>query len=252
MFGRGDLKELREALDACGCDMNAFKHWQRSYEKLMKQLPSVCVQYEDALRTTQEVYETAQELEDLMVSGRSDIRRDFAGLLKTMKKVQNTFDHEFIVSSTDREFHSTYASVLKLGVKALEDGQQRLILQSELENLLELLKENLGKEEPRLAALCFFYQEHTDGELENVPPSGRVERIVQVYEEEFVRPIAQMLLSCIPYADSRREALAPGGRREQREARQLELLWNRPGENRTERERAERILRELMERGETE
>ena len=161
MFGRDDLKEIREALQICGCDMNAFKRWQRKYEKLVKQMPSVREQYENALRTTQEVYVIAQELERLIVQNQIRERenmKDFSALLKDLKKVQNSFDHEFIISREDREFHSTYESILRLGTKALEDVQQKLILQSEIENLLALLKENLEKEEPRLEALCFFYQ----------------------------------------------------------------------------------------------
>lgn len=251
MFGREGLKELKEALAACGCDMNTFKSWQRQYEKLIKQMPSVRAQYENALFTTQEVYVIAQELEKMIVDRGEAVRKEFAGMLKNLKKVKNTFDHEFIISREDREFHSTFDSILKLGVKALDDAQQRLILQSEIENLLALLKENLEKEEPQLYALCFFYQEHSDQELMELPPSKRVERIVEQYQNEFVKPIVQMLVECIPYADSRRQELEnSGGRHEKRQAQQLSPLWSRSGETKQVQERAMRIYQELMDRGE--
>lgn len=259
MFGRDDLKDLRGALAACGCDMNAFKDWQRQYGRLMKQMPSVRTQYENALVTTQEVYVTAQELERVLVAVQAggagvpgrDAEKEFAAMIKDLKKVQNTFDHAFLISSDDREFHSTYDSVLRLGAKALKDGQQRLILQSEVENLLALLKENLQKEEPQLCALCFFYQEHADRELAELPPAKRVERIVDIYREEFEKPIMRILLSGISYADSRRAELERcDGRRERREAERLRFLWNSPGSKKSAGERAQEILDELTDRGE--
>ena len=72
--------------------------------------------------------------------------------------MQNNFDHEFLVSKEDQEFHSTYDTILRLGMKALNASDQKLLLQSEIENLLALLKENLEKEEPKIEALTFYYQ----------------------------------------------------------------------------------------------
>lgn len=258
MFGKDDLKELREALAVCGCDMNAFKSWQRQYEKLMKQMPSVRGQYESALCAAQEAYETAQELERMLVEAKTvydgspdqETVKEFTAMLKSLKKMQGSYAHEFVISRDDREFHSTYESIVKLGAKALEQPQQRLILQSEIENLLALLKENLEREKPVLHALCFFYQEHSDMELQDLSPTARLERIGQVYRTEFTDPISKMLLECIAQADSRQEELeAAADRQAKKEAQQLKLLWNRPGEQRHSSERTKRILQELMEKG---
>ena len=54
--------------------------------------------------------------------------------------MQNNFDHEFLVNKEDQEFHSTYDTILRLGMKALNASDQKLLLQSEIENLLALLK----------------------------------------------------------------------------------------------------------------
>lgn len=208
MFGKDDLWELKETLLACGCDRNEFKSWQRQYERLMKQLPSVRRQYESALCAAQEIYDTARELEQMLVEAKEaadgkpdkESTKDFAAMLKALKKLQSTCDHEFVIGRDDREFHSTYESILKLGAKALETPQQRLILQSEIENLLSLLKENLEREKPGLHALCFFYQEHSDEELMELPPAVRLERIAQVYRTEFTDPLSRMM-ECIPQAE---------------------------------------------------
>ena len=205
MFGRDDLKEIREALQICGCDMNAFKRWQRKYEKLVKQMPSVREQYENALRTTQEVYVIAQELERLIVQNQIRERenmKDFSALLKDLKKVQNSFDHEFIISREDREFHSTYESILRLGTKALEDVQQKLILQSEIENLIALTKEGLERERPELFALTFFYLEHSNAELAELNFAQKVDRVMQIYNNDFIKPIENQLIFCIKQAQA--------------------------------------------------
>lgn len=250
MFGKYDLRELKEALDVCSCDMNCFRHWQRQYERLMKQLPYVREQYENALYTAQEVYVTVQELEQIIVKRPDREKWEFQGLIKSLKKVQNTFDHEFMISREDKEFHSTYESILRLGVKALGDEQRRLILQSEIENLLAILEENLEKEEPRFEALCFFYQEHEVAELAELTPAGRMERIEELYQSEFVQPMVQLLADAMFYADSRRDELEySSGRRGKREAELIRVLWNRAGEELPPPERARRVVQELMSRG---
>ena len=91
--------------------------------------------------------------------------------------MQNNFDHEFLVSKEDQEFHSTYDTILRLGMKALNASDQKLLLQSEIENLLALLKENLEKEEPKIEALTFYYQLGSDQELAQLPPAEKLEKL---------------------------------------------------------------------------
>mgnify|MGYP000787048453 CR=1 FL=1 len=106
--------------------------------------------------------------------------------------MQNNFDHEFLVSKEDQEFHSTYDTILRLGMKALNASDQKLLLQSEIENLLALLKENLEKEEPKIEALTFYYQLGSDQELAQLPPAEKLEKITYFYEHEFRQPILQL------------------------------------------------------------
>lgn len=245
---KDDWRVVREALLAAGCDKGSVRQWQKKYERLAKQMPQVKEQYQRARNSTAKAEELAQRMEELLVQGTAgrETEKVFSEILREMKQLRGTFDNEFLVSREDREVHSTYDSILKLGVQALGEQEQRLLLQSEIENLLSLLKENLEKERPDFMALGFFYQEHTDGELVNLPPAERLERIAAVYREEFYRPIEELLLTAIPLADSRMEELLKGqGRRSRSEAEQLGILWNRPGEQRPAKVRAEWIIREL-------
>lgn len=250
MMEKEDWSVIREALLAAGCDKNKLKQWQKKYEKLLKQLPDMRKQYHNARTMTTRVEELAKGMEKWLVQETMVDRngqKDIAEALKEMKRLQGSFDNEFLISREDREFHSTYDSILKLGLKALEQEDQRLLLQSEIENLLSMLRENLEKIRPDLTQLAFFYQGHTDEELVNLPPAERLEKVAQVYREELYTPIEELVLAAIPLADSRMEELLKRGDRKSRsEAEQLGILWNRPGEQRPASVRAEWILGELL------
>lgn len=206
MFGRDDLKDVRDALKQADCDKAEFKLWQKKYEKLAKQMPSVRGQYENARAAVVRVEAIVQDLVERIVqkqiSDRSD-KRIFADGLKELKKMQNSVDHEFLISRDDKEFHSTYDSILRLGIGALEPSDQRLILQSEMENLLDLLREHMDKEQPSFLELAFFYQEHSDRELVNLPHSKRIQKIQDIYRNDFLRPIENLMLEAMPPEQAR-------------------------------------------------
>ncbi|MCD7709444.1 MAG: hypothetical protein LUI02_06175 [Clostridiales bacterium] len=201
MIGRDGLKALRAELMAAGCDMTGFKRWQRAYEKLQRQFPAARDRYEAALAATQDVQRTAQEMERLIIDGTfsgRDGQKRMAELFHELRRRQGAFYHEFIVSPDDRELSSTYSSILSIGAKALENPDSRLILQSEIENLLELLKENLAKERPDTVRLAAFYSAHSDGELSQLSSTARLQRISDVYESEFVNPIEALMSGKMP------------------------------------------------------
>ncbi|MCM1107050.1 MAG: hypothetical protein NC355_08915 [Blautia sp.] len=249
-MGKDEMRVVREALLATDCDRGKLKLWQKKYDHFIKQFPQVKEQYQRARTSTLRVEELAQRMDKLLVQeGEIDKegQKAFTEALKELKRLQGGFANEFIISREDKEFHSTYESILKLGTKALEEPEQRLILQSEVENLLSLLKENLLKDKPEMAPLCFFYQSHTDKELVDLPPAERLARIAQVYKEEFYAPIEELLLIAIPLADSRMDALLMRNDRKSRnESELLGILWNRPGEQRPAVERAEWLIGELL------
>ena len=94
---------------------------------------------------TKRVQEDAQLMEQMLIAEQTADRKEFGRLLKDLRQMQNNFDHEFLVSKEDQEFHSTYDTILRLGMKALNASDQKLLLQSEIENLLALLKGESGK-----------------------------------------------------------------------------------------------------------
>ena len=113
MFGKDDeLEKVKSALAAMDGDMSAFRVWQKQYDKLNRQWQAVQERYQKARQTTEQVHRSAKQLEEILVGDAQGRRKEAAQILKDWKRLQNGFDHEFLISKEDREFHSTYDTCL--------------------------------------------------------------------------------------------------------------------------------------------
>lgn len=240
MFGRNDFVEnVKSALAAVDCDMGAFRSWQKMYDKLKKKKSEQEDRYRRCREQTKRVQEDAQLMEHMLTTAQSVDGKEFGRLLKDLRQMQNSFDHEFLVSKEDQEFHSTYDTILRLGTKALNAPDQKLLLQSEIENLLALLKENLEKEEPEIAALTFYYQFGSDQELAQLPPAEKLSKITYFYEHEFRQPILQLLENGISRAGQLKDTYeAATDRASRKKYEMLQVLFDGQPEH---------ILEQLME-----
>ncbi len=240
MFGRNDFVEnVKSALAAVDCDMGAFRSWQKMYDKLKKKKSEQEDRYRRCREQTKRVQEDAQLMEHMLTTAQSVDGKEFGRLLKDLRQMQNSFDHEFLVSKEDQEFHSTYDTILRLGTKALNAPDQKLLLQSEIENLLALLKENLEKEEPKIEALTFYYQLGSDQELAQLPPAEKLEKITYFYEHEFRQPILQLLENGISRAGQLKDTYeAATDRASRKKYEMLQVLFDGQPEH---------ILEQLME-----
>ncbi len=240
MFGRNDFVEnVKSALAAVDCDMGAFRSWQKMYDKLKKKKSEQEDRYRRCREQTKRVQEDAQLMEHMLTTAQSVDGKEFGRLLKDLRQMQNSFDHEFLVSKEDQEFHSTYDTILRLGTKALNAPDQKLLLQSEIENLLALLKENLEKEEPKIEALTFYYQLGSDQELAQLPPAEKLEKITYFYEREFRQPILQLLENGISRAGQLKDTYeAATDRASRKKYEMLQVLFDGQPEH---------ILEQLME-----
>lgn len=240
MFGRNDFVEnVKSALAAVDCDMGAFRSWQKQYDRLKKKQKEQKERYERCREQTKRVQEDVQLMEQMLIAEQTADRKEFGRLLKDLRQMQNNFDHEFLVSKEDQEFHSTYDTILRLGMKALNAPDQKLLLQSETENLLALLKENLEKEEPKIEALTFYYQLGSDQELAQLPPAEKLEKITYFYEREFRQPILQLLENGISRAGQLKDIYeAATDRASRKKYEMLQVLFDGQPEH---------ILEQLME-----
>ena len=69
-----------------------------------------------------------------------------------------------------------------------------MILQSEVENLLALTKEALDKEWPSFKAMAYFYLNHDDKEISDLPHADKVARVTDLYMNEFYNPMYRELI----------------------------------------------------------
>ena len=200
MFGEDEeIRQLKKALQAAGCDMAVVKKWQRQLEWTRKQRPSVYAAYMEARSALVHADTYLKQVQQLLTGKEAWTKerfRELSGIRKELKKLENVFDHEFLVSRDDKEFHLTYQSILKQMDKFDGTDDMRIFLLSEVENILALIREDLEKERPDAAVLAFFYLGHTDAELTALPPVGRLVHISSVYEKEFLQPILEEVAKC--------------------------------------------------------
>ena len=197
MFGEDRrIRELKRRLSQAGCDMEVVKNWQRQLERMQKQYPVQCQQFDNARKSLLEVEAYAKNIEALLVrrdAWTPDKKRELFSIQKELKKRKNAYIHEFLVSKEDKDFHLTYETMIKLIDQFDGSGDHAIILQSETENLLAMIKEDLEKEIPDMLALTYFYIVGSDRELVDLPPKERLEKIKRVYEMEFIRPMERQL-----------------------------------------------------------
>ena len=192
------IREIKKTMLAADCNRTAVRAWFKLYDKTLKRAEEAKEEYQKCLHNTITVQEYGKQLEQVMVQkasgGRESQLRQFG---KDLKRIQGAIAHEFIISSQNQEFFSTYQSLLKLLKQPLDDQQRELILHSEIENLLALLEEGLALEKPHFFALGFFHMEHTDQELYDMPASEKRQYILNLYERGFLLPIRRELLGAM-------------------------------------------------------
>lgn len=190
-FGFEDsLRELKKELKAVGMDMPFIKDWQKSYDKVKKQSPVIQAQYTKAKSDLMKVYDLLKDMEQQLIAGKDDMSQ----VGKDLKQYKSSFNHEFLIGKEDSEFHLTFQTILTLCEKKLSTQKDVLILQSEVENLLAVTKEALEKEWPAFRAMAFFYIDRTDKDISDLPHSDKVEKVQRIYEDEFIKPMSQVLV----------------------------------------------------------
>lgn len=198
MFFDDSLKGLKKELKAVGTDVSFVKNWQKTYDKVRKQKPILEGQYVQTKKELQIVYAVLKEMEQLFISCKEgadvlQVQKKLDEFVKDMKKYQKDFILEFLIGKEDKEFHLTYSAIITLGEKKITEKKDTLIIQSEVENLMAITKEALDKAWPDFRAMSYFYLEHTDKELLELPHGEKIEKVTQMYEREFYNPMFQVL-----------------------------------------------------------
>jgi hypothetical protein len=212
LFGEDEaIRQLKRKLQAHGCDAESVKKWGKQLLTVKRQLPGTWGQYQTSLANlrTIEVYmkKLQVRLSERKVWDR-DTLKDIQATYRNMKKMSTSFDNEFVVSREDHEFHLIYDTICRLMDKFDGADDTRILLLSEVENILALIREKLDREMPDAVALSYFYLNHKDDELVSLPPESRLERITEVYENEFLKDVRMQTASGSMTSDELHQAIA--------------------------------------------
>jgi hypothetical protein len=186
------LKSLKRDLKDAGVDFGFIRQWQKNYDKVRVQAPVLESQYQVAKQELQTVLSLIMDMEQQLIAGTVS-KESLAVFSKEMKKYQGHFNQEFLIGKADTDFQTTYVSIIKLCDKDMNVKGNALILQSEIENLMAVIKEAMGKEWPDFKALAFFYIERTDRELTELPHPEKTAKVKNIYEAEFNQPFRNAL-----------------------------------------------------------
>lgn len=186
------LKSLKRELKDAGVEMGFIRQWQKNYDKVRAQEQVLSTQYSIAKQEIEQVLLLLKGMEQQLISGSVD-REKVMVFAKEMKKYQGHFNQEFLIGKADSDFQSTYISIIKQCEKDLSDKGNRLILQSEIENLMAVTKEALEKQWPDFKAMAFFYIGRSDSDISELPHADKVVKVEKIYETEFLSPLRNAL-----------------------------------------------------------
>lgn len=207
MFGTSpEIKKFQKMMKKEGADMKIVRSWCKSLRKMRKNLDGITEVYRSARSKAEKVDVILKKMEQVLIitTGRvptAEEKNVISSGVRELKRYSGGCDHIFVISLDDREFHLTYDTILKLGENYSGQERDRLILQSEVENLLALTKENLDKEQPDMMELSFFYLRRSDKELSELPPSERLAKVRRVYQHEFMDKISGQVKSALGQSD---------------------------------------------------
>ena len=206
-----DQKKLLKLLKDSGADMTQVKEWFRKLDRVRKLAPSVVGKYQSAFGSLQEGERICMRLDELLMadsfaidkrSGELTVgtlyetgnRKEILSLMKELKKQRNRFDHIIVIQETDTQFHLIYDAVLKMGSAYTGAEGEQLIFQSEVENLLDLMRDCLRRRQPDFAAYTFYSLEHGEELLQELPPEECLGKIERVYRREFTGVMERILV----------------------------------------------------------
>ena len=183
-------KEIKKGAKACGQDRGQTRQWLKFYRRVRKQVPLVTGHYHLVRDVAGKILAEAKDLEQLLIQGEKKDLSDFA---EQFRRQQEQLDFQFLIGKEDKEIHSTLDGLIRL-LKGYPSGEtDPLLLQSETENLIAMIGEAMTKEKPDLFELSSYYVGHSDQELTELSHSRQLERVHDLFEEEFVAPIRPVL-----------------------------------------------------------
>jgi len=175
-----EARELTKELISSGMDKRAAKN----YMEVLESLVIAAVSQRDAYIESKKRMATGQViiekmLEDITEKEPAKVRGELARLAVNLTDIF----HECTIRKDDLDFASTY-DYINRATREYE-GAHRLMLQSELENLLHMISEIEEWEEPDFCALALFCKYGPREDLADIENSQRNEMLLKYYKGQF-------------------------------------------------------------------
>lgn len=201
ILGLGESeKQFKNAMEAAGADMSVVNSWLKLYQKTKKNSVNVTNKYYVVKANLNKLLSNLKEIEQLIISETQDdaVKKRIGILIRDCKSMKNEFDDEFLINKDDKDFHMTLESVIKLGTNFSESSSgERIIFQSEVENLIHLADEGTSREKPDLFALSYFYLEHSNKDLQELNFRQKIDEVHGIFKTEFYDGISKEITSCV-------------------------------------------------------
>lgn len=195
------LKPLRQELKSIGADGPVLRDWLKTYEKVNNNYAKVEKLYTFEREKLVQLQQILIALEKCFTNG-TDAKTMVSPLMVQLKNLKNLTGHEFLIDKGNTEFELTFSRMQKQS-NSIQNytSQDMLFLQSEVENLIDMVKEALEKEIPDLHALAYFELTQKASTLSDLPHLEKVRKIRRIYECEFIKPMAEMMSVAMDKAD---------------------------------------------------
>lgn len=238
---------MKKAMPAADCDMSVVRAWLKLYDRVKKQTKETKDSYIHARKKLEEMQSFVSRLEyEIMEEewGCARQKEEIHSLTEKIAKLDGTFTHEFLVSSDNREYLLSYHSVIDLAERSCD----KIIYQSEVENLSEMNREILARETPNFCHLGFYETNRSAEDLSDLPYSEKMRKIGSLYEADFIRPLEKQVVILIAHADrAKSEKNVIGSLLWRRKTEMPEFLFNADGNIHSPQERAAVLLAPLRE-----
>lgn len=177
---RQEAKELTKELINTGMDKRAAKNYMEVLEELVVAAGlqrDTYIESKKRMAAGQEIIEAL--LQDITEKEPAKVRGELARLAINLTDIF----HECTIRKDDLDFASTYSYINRAAGEY--EGSHRLMLQSELENLLHMVAEIEAWEEPDFCALALFCKYGHREDLADIENSQRNEMLLRYYKGQF-------------------------------------------------------------------
>lgn len=177
---RQEAKELTKELINAGMDKRAAKNY---LEILQELVIAACAQRDAYVVSKKRMSAGLTIIEDLLKDITEKEPAKVRGELARLAIDLTDIFHECTIRKDDMDFSSTYTYVNRAAKEY--EGTDRLMLQSELENLEHMIGEIVEWEEPDFCALALFCKYGNRDDLADIENGQRNEMLLRYYRGQF-------------------------------------------------------------------